>query len=118
MNPMVRMESSNIEMPKSEIHSSVESIDTEKLDAKIEQQKETLEKAKARYEAEKDALAGLTRREIQYGIPIAMLNQAIETALIPSIKSGQKYFQNTISKEFRSTTASRIFLKLPREQLK
>ena len=28
-------------------------VTTEKLDAKIEQQKETLEKAKARYEAEK-----------------------------------------------------------------
>jgi len=39
MNPMGRMESSNIEMPKSEIHSSVESIDTEKLDAKIKLEK-------------------------------------------------------------------------------
>lgn len=39
MNPMGRMESSNIEMPKSEIHSSVESIDIEKLDAKIKLEK-------------------------------------------------------------------------------
>ena len=36
-------------------------VTTEKLDAKIEQQKETLEKAKARYEAEKDALAELVK---------------------------------------------------------
>ena len=32
-------------------------VSADKLDAKIEQQKEALEKAKARYEAEKDALA-------------------------------------------------------------
>ena len=36
-------------------------VTTEKLDAKIEQQKEALEKAKARYEAEKDALAELVK---------------------------------------------------------
>ena len=36
-------------------------VTTEKFDAKIEQQKETLEKAKARYEAEKDALAELVK---------------------------------------------------------
>ena len=36
-------------------------VTTEKLDGKIEQQKETLEKAKARYEAEKDALAELVK---------------------------------------------------------
>ncbi len=36
-------------------------VTAEKLDAKIEQQKETLEKAKARYEAEKDALAELVK---------------------------------------------------------
>lgn len=35
MNPMGRMESVSIEMPKNEIHSSIESVDTEKLDAKI-----------------------------------------------------------------------------------
>ena len=36
-------------------------VSTDKLDAKIEQQKEALEKAKARYEAEKDALAELVK---------------------------------------------------------
>ena len=36
-------------------------VTTDKLDAKIEQQKEALEKAKARYEAEKDALAELVK---------------------------------------------------------
>ena len=36
-------------------------VSADKLDAKIEQQKETLEKAKARYEAEKDALAELVK---------------------------------------------------------
>lgn len=34
-------------------------VTTEKLDAKIEQQKETLEKAKARYEAERMLLQSL-----------------------------------------------------------
>lgn len=36
-------------------------VSTDKLDAKIEQQKEALEKAKARYEAEKDTLAELVK---------------------------------------------------------
>ena len=36
-------------------------VTTEKLDAKIEQQKETLEKAKARYEAEMDAVINSSR---------------------------------------------------------
>lgn len=36
-------------------------VSTDKLDAKIEQQKEALEKAKARYEAEKEALAELVK---------------------------------------------------------
>lgn len=36
-------------------------VSADKLDAKIEQQKEALEKAKARYEAEKDALAELMK---------------------------------------------------------
>lgn len=36
-------------------------VTTDKLDAKIGQQKEALEKAKARYEAEKDALAELVK---------------------------------------------------------
>lgn len=36
-------------------------VSTDKLDAKIEQQKEVLEKAKARYEAEKEALAELVK---------------------------------------------------------
>ena len=36
-------------------------VKTETLDAKIEQQKEALEKAKAKYEAEKETLAGLIR---------------------------------------------------------
>ena len=36
-------------------------MSTDKLDAKIEQQKEALEKAKARYEAEKEALAELVK---------------------------------------------------------
>lgn len=36
-------------------------IKTETLDTKIEQQKEALEKAKAKYEAEKETLADLIR---------------------------------------------------------
>ena len=36
-------------------------VSTDKLDAKIKQQKEALEKAKARYEAEKEALAELVK---------------------------------------------------------
>lgn len=36
-------------------------VSTDKLDAKIEQQKEALEKAKVRYEAEKEALAELVK---------------------------------------------------------
>ena len=36
-------------------------IKTEALDAKIEQQKEALEKAKAKYEAEKETLAELSK---------------------------------------------------------
>lgn len=36
-------------------------VSTDKLDAKIEQQKEALEKVKARYEAEKEALAELVK---------------------------------------------------------
>ena len=36
-------------------------VKTETLDTKIEQQKEALEKAKAKYEAEKETLAGLIR---------------------------------------------------------
>lgn len=36
-------------------------VSADKLDVKIEQQKESLEKAKTRYEAEKDALAELIR---------------------------------------------------------
>ena len=36
-------------------------VTTEKLDAQIEQQKDTLEKAKGGYEAEKDALAELVK---------------------------------------------------------
>ena len=35
--------------------------DTDTLDAKIEQQKAVLEKAKAKYEAEKETLAGLIK---------------------------------------------------------
>ena len=44
-------------------------VSTDKLDAKIEQQKEALEKAKARYEAEKEALAELVkmRNELRKG---------------------------------------------------
>lgn len=36
-------------------------VSTESLDMKIEQQKEVLEKAKARYEAEKETLAELVK---------------------------------------------------------
>ena len=36
-------------------------VSTESLDMKIEQQKEVLEKAKARYETEKEALAELVK---------------------------------------------------------
>ena len=37
-------------------------ITTEKLDLKIEQQKEALEKAKAKYETEKEVLAELIKK--------------------------------------------------------
>lgn len=36
-------------------------VNADKLDVKIEQQKESLEKAKTRYEAEKDTLAELVK---------------------------------------------------------
>ena len=56
-------------------------VSTDKLDAKIEQQKEALEKAKARYEAEKEALAELVKMRNE------LRKEEIMNAVINSDKS-------------------------------
>ena len=56
-------------------------VSTDKLDAKIEQQKEALEKAKARYEAEKEALAELVKMRNE------LRKEELMTAVINSDKS-------------------------------
>ena len=56
-------------------------VSTESLDMKIEQQKEVLEKAKARYETEKEALAELVKLRNE------MLKEEIMEAVIKSEQS-------------------------------
>lgn len=70
-------------------------VTTEKLDAKIEQQKETLEKAKARYEAEKDALAELVKMRNELRKEELMVSAkyscGFSNTLISSIIVGERY---------------------------
>lgn len=56
-------------------------VSADKLDVKIEQQKELLEKAKARYEAEKDALAELIKMRNE------LRREELMNAVINSAKS-------------------------------
>lgn len=56
-------------------------VSADKLDVRIEQQKEALEKAKARYEAEKDALAELIKMRNE------LRNEELMNAVINSDKS-------------------------------
>lgn len=56
-------------------------VSADKLDVKIEQQKELLEKAKARYEAEKDALAELIKMRNE------LRREELMNAIINSAKS-------------------------------
>ena len=59
-------------------------MSTDKLDAKIEQQKEALEKAKARYEAEKEALAELVKMRNE------LRKEELMNAVINSDKSDEE----------------------------
>ena len=62
-------------------------VSADKLDAKIEQQKETLEKAKARYEAEKDALAEL----------IKMRNELRKEELMNAVINSDKSYEEILA---------------------
>ncbi len=61
-------------------------VSADKLDAKIEQQKEALEKAKARYEAEKDALAEL----------IKMRNELRKEELMNAVINSDKSYEEIL----------------------
>ena len=58
-----------------------------KLDVRIEQQKEALEKAKARYEAEKDALAEL----------IKMRNELRKEELMNAVINSDKSYEEILA---------------------
>ena len=62
-------------------------VSADKLDAKIEQQKEALEKAKARYEAEKDALAEL----------IKMRNELRKEELMNAVINSDKIYEEILA---------------------
>lgn len=62
-------------------------VSADKLDAKIEQQKEVLEKAKARYEAEKDALAEL----------IKMRNELRKEELMNAVINSDKSYEEILA---------------------
>ena len=62
-------------------------VSADKLDAKIEQQKEALEKAKARYEAEKDALAEL----------IKMRNELRKEELMNAVINSNKSYEEILA---------------------
>ncbi|MBQ3512499.1 MAG: hypothetical protein IJA32_01695 [Lachnospiraceae bacterium] len=62
-------------------------VSADKLDAKIEQQKEALEKAKARYEAEKDALAEL----------IKMRNELRKEELMNAVINSDKSYEEILA---------------------
>ena len=55
-------------------------VNTDTLDAKIEQQKSSLEKAKAKYEAEKEALAELMEAVIKSECSYAEIMAFIKSA--------------------------------------
>lgn len=62
-------------------------VSADKLDVKIEQQKELLEKAKARYEAEKDALAEL----------IKMRNELRREELMNAVINSDKSYEEILA---------------------
>ena len=62
-------------------------VSADKLDAKIEQQKEALEKAKARYEADKDALAEL----------IKMRNELRKEELMNAVINSDKSYEEILA---------------------
>ena len=62
-------------------------VSADKLDAKIEQQKEALEKAKARYEAEKGALAEL----------IKMRNELRKEELMNAVINSDKSYEEILA---------------------
>lgn len=62
-------------------------VSADKLDAKIEQQKEALERAKARYEAEKDALAEL----------IKMRNELRKEELMNAVINSDKSYEEILA---------------------
>lgn len=62
-------------------------IVTDKLDLKIEQQKEVLEKAKAKYEAAKEALAGL----------IKMRNELRKEELMNAVINSDKSYEEILA---------------------
>lgn len=64
-------------------------VSTDKLDAKIEQQKEALEKAKARYEAEKEALAELVK----------MRNELRKEELMNAVINSDKSYEEILAFE-------------------
>lgn len=62
-------------------------ITTDKLDLKIEQQKEALEKAKAKYEAEKEALAELLK----------MRNELRKEGLMNAVINSNKSYEEILA---------------------
>ena len=62
-------------------------VSTDKLDAKIEQQKEALEKAKARYEAGKEALAELVK----------MRNELRKEELMKAVINSDKSYEEILA---------------------
>lgn len=62
-------------------------MSTDKLDAKIEQQKEALEKAKARYEAGKEALAELVK----------MRNELRKEELMNAVVNSDKSYEEILA---------------------
>lgn len=62
-------------------------VSADKLDVKIEQQKEALEKAKARYEAEKEALAEL----------IKMRNELRKKELMNAVINSDKSYEEILA---------------------
>ena len=77
-------------------------VNTGTLDAKIEQQKAALEKAKAKYEAEKETLAALTDRwaaeRIIMGIAGILPVQNRTLSVLPFHKMGQASFLSYLDK--------------------
>lgn len=62
-------------------------VNVDKLDAKIELQKEALEKAKAKYEAEKDALAEL----------IKMRNEIRKEELMNAVINSERSYEEILA---------------------